>query len=769
MRRVARKGAVLVLAVAGLVMVAASGSARVLAITVTTQLSASSVTTGDLVTDQATLGGLSSSATGTVTYSVFTTSDCSGTAVFTSVVNVTNGTAPPSGFFTAGTAGTYQWQAVYRAYPKKTGTPSACGSEPLAVKNRVSLTTQLSSSGVILGDLVTDQATLTGATPDAGGTVTYSAYSTGDCSGTPVFTSAVQASNGSVPASAAFTAGTVGTYQWQAVYGGDAKNQLAASTCGAEPLVVGRTAITTQLSATSVTTGASVTDQAALAGVTPNAGGTVTYSAYPTSSCSATPVFTSQVAVSNGAVPPSDPFTASPAGTYQWVAAYSGDAGNDPAASSCGAETLAVRNVPSLATQLSATTVKKGDPVTDQAILTGATGDAGGTVTYRVYTAGDCSGTAVFTSTVPVNNGSAAPSAAFIADPIATYQWQATYSGDAKNENVVSACGAEPLAVHADTMVPLMDMSTTTTYYGFQGGLYENGSNVVPTDHAAIGLQRANQVIPLAADGTPSPGGKIVLISMGASSMSQEWCGVAHGCSTPSSPSFMSFAAADPTVNHTTLTIVNGAQASQDAGKWTNPNNLQSYGTALTRLTDAGVTEKQVEAVWFKDTDIGATSSLPSPSADAYSLEKTFGAVLRAIKVRYPNTREVFFSSRIYGGYIVASENVVPEPYAYENGYGVKWVIQAQIDEERTGVVNPLTGDLNPNTVAPWAGWASYLWANGTTPRSDGLIWERKDFEKDGEHPTTSGRTKVANMLMTFFLNSQFTRCWFTNTGSPCA
>lgn len=59
------------------------------------------------------------------------------------------------------------------------------------------------------------------------------------------------------------------------------------------------------------------------------------------------------------------------------------------------------------------------------------------------------------------------------------------------------------------------------------------------------------------------------------------------------------------------------------------------------------------------------TTALPSRSADAYTLETELGEILRALKIRYPSLREVFLSSRTYGGYAATILN--PEPYAYES------------------------------------------------------------------------------------------------------
>jgi lysophospholipase L1-like esterase len=45
------------------------------------------------------------------------------------------------------------------------------------------------------------------------------------------------------------------------------------------------------------------------------------------------------------------------------------------------------------------------------------------------------------------------------------------------------------------------------------------------------------------------------------------------------------------------------------------------------------------------------------------------------------------------------------------------------------------------------------LWANGDKPRKDDtLVWKREDLsDKDGTHPSDSGRQKVAELLLAFF------------------
>ncbi len=303
------------------------------------------------------------------------------------------------------------------------------------------------------------------------------------------------------------------------------------------------------------------------------------------------------------------------------------------------------------------------------------------------------------------------------------------------------------------------------TYLGFTGGLYPAGRNTMPDAHRTAGVDRALRVRPLDRTGTPSANGRYVLLSIGMSNTTQEFCsGETNGQCAPYS--FIGQAAADPQVNHDQLVIVDGAAGGQTAGTWDSPADANYDRVRDTRLAPLGLTERQVQIAWVKVANANPSVSLPAANADAYQLVTQQGNILRALKKRYPNLLQVFFSSRIYGGYATTGLN--PEPYAYESGFGVKWVIQAQITQMSGGGTDPRAGNLNYNNTVAWAAWGPYLWANGQQPRSDGLVWNRSDFVADGTHPSASGRQKVGNLLLRFFKTSPHTACWFTVAGT-CA
>ncbi|HEV8660068.1 MAG TPA: hypothetical protein VGS96_15790 [Thermoanaerobaculia bacterium] len=309
---------------------------------------------------------------------------------------------------------------------------------------------------------------------------------------------------------------------------------------------------------------------------------------------------------------------------------------------------------------------------------------------------------------------------------------------------------AASVASAAD-LVPLDELGNGT-YLSYGGGLYENGSNTMPPDHLAAGLFHAQQVVPRDRDGRPSAAGKIVMISIGMSNTTQEFC-VANNPAPCTSWSFVGQATADPAVNHETLVLVNGAAGGKSADFWDSPSDPDYNRVRDNDLTPLGLTEAQVQVAWVKVANPQPAASLPSANADAFRLETQMGNIARALKVRYPNIQLAYFSSRAYAGY--ASSTLNPEPYAYESALAVKWVVDAQVQQRRSGtVVDARAGDLSDNSIAPWIAWGPYLWRDRT-------FWSRTDFEGDGTHPSQSGEQKVGAMLLSFFKAEPTAQTWF--------
>ena len=144
--------------------------------------------------------------------------------------------------------GNYHWVASYSGDDNNESATGACGDEGETTQVRQynpEITTILTSGNVsgaeitvLFGSSVTDQATLTGASATAGGTVTYTVYLDSNCTIEFADAGSKTVTNGVVPVSNAVVFPDAGTYYWQASYSGDAANAAAMSPCTDEILTV---------------------------------------------------------------------------------------------------------------------------------------------------------------------------------------------------------------------------------------------------------------------------------------------------------------------------------------------------------------------------------------------------------------------------------------------------------------------------------------------------------------------------------------------------
>ncbi len=385
-----------------------------------------------------------------------------------------------------------------------------------------------------------------------------------------------------------------------------------------------------------------------------------------------------------------------------------------------------------------------------------------------------------------------------------------------------------PSSVYADTCnfppqptfqaTPLTDFQPGELYLGRFPGLLYATSNNPPADHDSDGQVFAGRIHLI--------NGKVIFLSIGFSNNTIEFCGgdsfygndppgqqddpaatvcnqnqalpLTHlicsgaGCPYNQPQSFMGQAFRDTSGlvrQNGSIVLVDGAKGGKTLKDW----DPTSFGCNCTTeydrvrdliLTPSGFTESQVQSIWMKNANPDPTVSLNpnnpnDPNADANNAERHMGNIMRYVHTRYPNAQQVFLSPRIYGGYANLSGNPLnPEPYAYEIGFSIKALINSQIQEQRGNSGDMFAGNLtynltNPSlTVAPWIAWGPYLWASGTTARSDGLKWLKTDFrypwpQPDGSfipnectHPANNGEQKVGTMLLNFMKQSAYT-AWF--------
>ena len=320
-----------------------------------------------------------------------------------------------------------------------------------------------------------------------------------------------------------------------------------------------------------------------------------------------------------------------------------------------------------------------------------------------------------------------------------------------------SAGGAQPAEARPSGFTPV-DTSNLTAltdlrdgkYQGFEGGLYPGGANARPESHEAAGLALAREITPRDAEGDPSPEGKIVLLGIGFSNTVQAFNG------------FMKVARDDPSINPRVL-LVNGAvggmsaemvqQADSGRGK-------QYWDTVDERLKAAAVTRAQVQVVWIKETN--PQGGQPAFPGNAQALQAQIGHIVRIVHERFPNVRLAYLSSRTYGGWALPKPGGGgpgnSEPYSYETGFAVKWLIERQLEGDASLNYEASRGPVK----APWLSWGPYLWANGMTPRSDGFRFALDDFmANDQMHESPTGQVKIGRQLVQFFKDDPTTRPWF--------
>ena len=197
---------------------------------------------GTSISDTATVSG-GHTPTGNVTFDLFapTSTNCTGTPVFTST-NALNGATPPgatSGTFATTAVGTYHWVAIYNGDANNDTVTSVCGTSRWSSPATPTIATTATPTGGVIGTSVSDTATVTAAPPDRHRHV--QPYPPGTDlhrdPGVHLHRHAERSDSarrhlGHVPTTA------VGTYHWTATYNGDTNNAAVTSACTAEPVVI---------------------------------------------------------------------------------------------------------------------------------------------------------------------------------------------------------------------------------------------------------------------------------------------------------------------------------------------------------------------------------------------------------------------------------------------------------------------------------------------------------------------------------------------------
>jgi hypothetical protein len=215
------------------------------------------VASGTNVTDTAVVNGQHGAvATGSVVYTLFDNSACSGPPVYTSPIEpVTSGVAAPSDPVGAALPnGRYYWLVNYSGDTNNSSAVSLCGDETLDI-GPTTVTTNLSATVVTPGTAVTDTAVITGVGPvgAATGQATFKIFIDPTCT-TQLGAAEVHTVTAGTVTSSPRVLPTGGPYYYVVSYSGDSANSPGVSTCGSEALLVQAPSKTTGTPPTTGTT-----------------------------------------------------------------------------------------------------------------------------------------------------------------------------------------------------------------------------------------------------------------------------------------------------------------------------------------------------------------------------------------------------------------------------------------------------------------------------------------------------------------------------------
>ena len=410
-------------------------------------------------------------------------------------------------------------------------------------------------------------------------------------------------------------------------------------------------ALGTTPSETSGKIGDTLTDNAGLTLATSDAGGSISFYLFkPGDNCSdlSTAVYSSTgVAVSgNGTYHSADGTTktgsnvTTQAGTYHWLAKYSGDDNNNPAGSTCADEAVVIGpNNTTLTTDAGGPfRIGEGGTVDlhDTAMLAGGTNDASGKITYHLYLGPSCSPENEVKPASPVENtgvdgNGPYGSPSITVDQPGVYHWVAIYSGDDNNLGSTTACGDEnenPLVIK-----PSISVSKTPDEQVIRNGdsvswtiqVINTGTSTLTdvnvTDAEAPGCARTSADIPGLASMPPSPAtGSTVSYTCTRASNTASFTNVAVATGTPEVGEDVSAEdSAHVTVINPALSVSKTPDSQTVAFNGTATFTIAVQNTGDATLTDVHVTDALAPGCARTKADIPQLASMAPGDELSYS------------------------------------------------------------------------------------------------------------------------------------------------------
>lgn len=186
-----------------------------------------------------------------------------------------------------------------------------------------------------------------------------------------------------------------------------------------------------------------------------------------------------------------------------------------------------------------------------------------------------------------------------------------------------------------------------------------------------------------------------------------------------------------PELTNTKFKFVNLCQPSQDINDWLTSADV--WSTVTSRLSSAGVLNSEIQVAWLQDDILEDTASIFPASPQA--VKAGFISLINKLKTNFPKLKQIFISGRPYSGFSDDPKHY--EPKGYHNGWACRWVVEDQIN------------NLIPKT--PWICDSIYLWTDGENARVDGLSVIQANYNGDGIHLSSSGKTKFGDYMFDKF------------------
>lgn len=310
---------------------------------------------------------------------------------------------------------------------------------------------------------------------------------------------------------------------------------------------------------------------------------------------------------------------------------------------------------------------------------------------------------------------------------------------------VFSLSAQKDCSIARPDFIPLTDMEGLT-FRGFSGGLYGNGSNIPPTDHAMAVESAVQSLRRLNANGTPDNNGKIVMIGVGASNPRTEFDEFIRNYASYSD-------------KNSSLVLINTCIGGQGIQKM-NVQTDNYWKQAQKIIEDSNYTKQQVQIAWI-ETENTQQADTVFPRAPL-SLAKEYQQLLATLRKEFPQLKLCYLSARGYAGWVSNNQTVgkgLLFPRDYYNGWAIRFLLDSIMTNK---------GDYayaGKDAVIPLATWGSYLWSNGEQKRKDGFSLDcETDIGPDGLHLTAAGERKMGYLLFDSFMANTSAKSWFTAT-----